>query len=151
MYTHFNFIIKLQHLISGLAFALLICSINLLADPVGGEGPLALHQDVAPEDAGVSRQTEDGVPHQLRGLYPAHLPGGLHPAGHVDGVAPDVVLRLAAPHHARHHGAAGQTDPQGEHLTQETSVVNMSGSLIINLSSIMIHDLRFSVGFSFEH
>ena len=53
---------------------------------------------------------------ELADLYPAHLPSGLHPAGHIDGVAPDVVLRLAAPHHARHHRAPGQADSEGEHL-----------------------------------
>ena len=61
----------------------------------------------------------------LTDLYPAHLPSGLHPAGHIDGVAPDVVLRLAAPHHARHHRASGQADSEGEHLS---STVGQSGA-----------------------
>ena len=31
--------------------------------------------------------------------------GAVHSAGHVDGVAPDIVLRLPSPDHPRHHGA----------------------------------------------
>ena len=49
-------------------------------------------------------------------LYPGHVAGGLHPARHVDGVAPDVVLRLAAAHHARHHRAPRHAHPQREVL-----------------------------------
>ena len=53
-------------------------------------------------------------------LYPAHLPGALHPAGHIDCVPPDVILRLASPDHPGHHGAPGNTNAEREHLTQES-------------------------------
>lgn len=35
----------------------------------------------------------------------SELPGALHPAGHVNGVAPDVILRLPRPDHSSYHRA----------------------------------------------
>ena len=46
----------------------------------------------------------------------SHLSSGLHPAGNVDGVAPDVVLRLLCAHHAGHHAALVQASPELEPL-----------------------------------
>ena len=47
---------------------------------------------------------------ELADLYPAHLPSGLHPAGHIDGVAPDVVLGFPGADHTRHHWTDVDTD-----------------------------------------
>ena len=53
-------------------------------------------------------------------LYPAHLACTLHPAGHIDGVSPDVILGLAAPHHTSHHRTPGQANSEREHLIQQS-------------------------------
>ena len=52
-------------------------------------------------------------------LYVAHLyfpyhPGGVHPAGHIDGIAPDVILRLLGPDDPSHDGAHVDPDPDLE-------------------------------------
>ena len=47
-------------------------------------------------------------------LYFADDPSAIHPAGHVDGVAPDVVLRLLGPDDAGHYGTDVDADPDLE-------------------------------------
>ena len=59
------------------------------------------------------------VPHLLHcfcDLYPPHLARGLHPARHVDRVAPDVVLRLPGPHHPGNNRTSGSANSQLENL-----------------------------------
>ena len=41
-------------------------------------------------------------------------PSGVHPAGHVNSVAPDVVLRLPCPDDPSHHGADVHANPEHE-------------------------------------
>ena len=54
--------------------------------------------------------------HLLRALRLARHPRPVHPAGHVHGVAPDVVLRLPRADHPGHHGTHVQADPQHERV-----------------------------------
>ncbi len=42
-------------------------------------------------------------------LYLPGLPSGVHPAGHVDGVAPDVVQRFTSSYYTSHHWTVVQT------------------------------------------
>ena len=49
-------------------------------------------------------------------LYPSHLPRGLHPAGHVDRVPPDVVLRLLRAHYPGHDAALVEAGAELEPL-----------------------------------
>ena len=49
------------------------------------------------------RKTEEGVAPLY--LYFAHFARAVHPAGHVDSVPPDVVLRFPSPNDPGYHGA----------------------------------------------
>ncbi len=42
-------------------------------------------------------------------LYLPGLPSGVHPAGHIDGVAPDVVQRFTSSYYTGHHWTVVQT------------------------------------------
>ena len=85
--------------------------------------------------------------HNSTHLDPPHLAGGLHPGGHVDGVAPDVVLRLLRTHDPGHHAALIQTRPQNESLKAVAIDVfqkrhQLDGELDQNRAVIMLsHDL----------
>ena len=47
-------------------------------------------------------------------LYFPNDPGGVHPAGHIDGIAPDVILRLLGSDDPGHNGAHVDPDPDLE-------------------------------------
>ena len=52
--------------------------------------------------------------HWFKYLRVIRQPGGVHPAGHVDRVAPDVVLRLPGADDSGHDGADVDADPDRE-------------------------------------
>ncbi len=54
------------------------------------------------------------VEHVLRDLGEVRHPRRVHPGGHVDRVAPDVVLRFPCAYDPGHHGADVHANPEGE-------------------------------------
>ena len=84
-----------------------------VGEEVGGHVALALDLDFATalELVGVGLEHLEDV---LRALRLVRHPRRVHPARHVDRVAPDVVLRLARPDNPRHHGPEVHPHPQHE-------------------------------------
>ena len=82
-------------------------------EEVCGHFTFSLHLHFAPALELVGAVLEDLV-HVLSDLGVVGQPGGVHPAGHVDCVAPDVVLRLPGPDDPGHHGADVHPDPEHE-------------------------------------
>ena len=83
------------------------------SEEVGGHFTFTLHLHFSPTLKLVRAVLEDLV-HVLGDLGVVGQPGGVHPAGHVDGVAPDVVLRLPRPDDPRHHRPNVHPDPEHE-------------------------------------
>ena len=75
--------------------------------------PFSLHFNFAPAFEIVTVAAQNVV-HFLGALRLIRQPRRVHPRGHVDRVAPNIVLRLPGANHAGHDGADIHADPQHE-------------------------------------